>query len=181
MTTIHTLILATLLPTLAASQQSSAPAQSRAQQLAAAFNKHKHVVGEKRGVRREKYKDVQSEPVVRRDITAYSGVYRVADLGDVIDLRIESDGRVRATGTDATHPARTFTLENGRIADAVLTATKVYRDGATERFEGVFITRTVRETPNDPGVTVSGLGVLLTTPREFHGNTYDKLFYSLQQ
>lgn len=180
MTTIHSLAFAILLtagPALVASQQ--VPAPSRAQQLAAAFTKHKHVVSSKRGVRREKYKDVRSEPVVRQDIASYSGTYH-ADLGDVIDLRIGNDGRVQGTGADSSEPARTFILENAKITGAVLTATKVYRDGATERFEGVFINRTEREAPNDPGVTVFGLGVLLTTPREFGGQTYDRLFYKLE-
>lgn len=182
MTTIRILAVAALLaasPALLVSQQLSTP--SRAQQVAAAFSKQKHVVAEKHGVRKEKYKDVRTEPVVKQDITAYSGVYRVADLGDVIDLRIGSDGRIQSTGHDSNQPSRTFTLESGKIAGAVLTATKVYRDGATERFEGVFMTRTERNAPADPGITTVGLGVLLATPREFGGNTYDKLFYQLQR
>ena len=182
MMTMRTLAFATLFaacPALAASQQLST--QSRAQQIAAAFTKQKHVVAEKHGVRKEKYKDVRSEPVVKQDITAYSGLYQVADLGDVIDLRIGRDGSIQATGHDTNEPSRTFVLQNGTIAAAVLTATKVYRDGATERFEGVFMTRTERNAPTDPGTTTFGLGILLATPREFGGNTYDKLFYQLQQ
>ena len=179
---MRTLALVTLLaaaPALVSSQQSST--RSRAQQLAAAFSKQKHVVAEKRGVRKEKYKDVLSEPVAKPDIAAYSGVYQVADLGDVIDLRIDGDGRIQATGHDSDQPSRTFVLEHGKIDGAVLTATKEYRDGATEQFEGVFMTRTERTAPADPGVTTFGLGAVLATPREFGGNTYDKLFYQLRQ
>ena len=179
---MRTLALVTLLtacPALVTSQQSST--QSRAQQVAAAFSKHKHVVAEKRGVRKEKYKDVVSEPVVKQDIAAYSGVYQVADLGDVIDLRIGGDGTIQATGQDSDQPSRTFVLEHANIDDAVLTATKLYRDGATERFEGVFMTRTERKAPTDPGITTFGLGVVLATPREFGGITYDKLFYQVRQ
>jgi hypothetical protein len=179
---MRTVALVTLLaagPAIAAPQQSSS--QSRAQQVAAAFSKHKHVVAEKHGVRKEKYKDVRSEPIVKQDIAEYSGVYEVADLGDVIDLRIGSDGRIQADGHDADQPSCTFVLENGKIEGAVLTAIKVYRDGETEPFEGVFMTRTERNSPNDPGITTSGLGVLLATPREFTGNTYEKLFYQLKQ
>lgn len=179
---MRTVALVTLLaacPAVAAPQQSSS--QSRAQQVAAAFSKQKHVVAEKHGVRKEKYKDVRSEPIVKQDITEYSGVYQVTDLGDVIDLRIRSDGRIQANGRDSDQPARTFVLENGKLEGAVLTAIKVYRDGETERFEGVFLTRTERNSPIDPGITTSGLGVLLVTPREFAGNTYEKLFYQLQQ
>ena len=179
---MRTLALVTILaacPAIALPQQSSR--QSRAQQVAAAFSKQKHVVAEKRGVRREKYKDVRTEPLVKQDISQYSGVYEVVDFGDEIDLRIGSDGRIEANGHDSDQPSRTFVLENGKIEGAVLTATKVYRDGATERFEGVFLTRTERTSPTDPGTTTIGLGVMLATPREFGGNTFDKLFYQFQQ
>jgi len=55
--------------------------QTRAQTLAAVFNKHKQAVKEKYGVRMEKYKDVRSEPLVRQNIADYSGVYELSDLG----------------------------------------------------------------------------------------------------
>jgi len=179
---MRTVALVTLLaayPAMAAAQLPSS--QSRAQQIAAAFTKQKHVVAVKRGGWKEKYKDVWSEPVVRQDITEYSGVYQVVDWGDVIDLRIGNDGRIQAYGHDSDRPSRTFVFRNGRIAGALLTATKVYRDGETEPFEGVFMTRTDRTSPTDPGITTFGLGVVLATPREFAGNTYERLFYQLKQ
>jgi len=119
--------------------------------------------------------------MVKQDITEYSGVYEVPDLGDVIDLQIGRDGRIQAHGHDSDQPFRTFVLENGKIEGAVLTAIKVYRDGDSERFEGVFMTRTERNSPTDPGITTFGLGVVLATPREFAGITYEKLFYQLKQ
>jgi len=179
MRTVALVSLLAACPALAAAQQASS--QSRAQQVAAAFSKQKHLVAEKHGVRKEKYKDVRSDPIVKPDITEYSGVYQVADLGDVIALRIGSDGRIQADGHDSDQPSRTFVFDNGKIEAAVLTAIKVYRDGATEPFEGVFLTRTERNAPMDPGITTSGLGVVLATPREFAGNTYEKLFYQLKQ
>src|SRR4051812_20790463 len=139
---MRTVALVTLLvagPAIAASQQSSS--QARAQQLAAAFSKQKHVIAERHGSRKEKYKDVRTEPLVKSNITEYSGVYQVADFGDVIDLRIATDGTIEAEGHDADRPSRSFVLENGKISGAVLTAVKVYRDGTRERFEGVFLTR----------------------------------------
>ncbi len=175
---MRTMALITLLvtyPAMAAPQQ--VPTQSRAQHLAAAFTKQKHVVAVKRGMRKEKYKDVRSEPIVKQDITEYSGVYQVVDFGDVIDLRIGSDGRIQADGHDSDQPSRTFVLEHAKVTGAVLTAIKVYRDGETEAFEGVFMTRTERNSPTDPGITAFGLGVVLATPREFSGNTYERLFY----
>jgi hypothetical protein len=56
------------------------------------------------------------------------------------------------------------------------TGTKIYQNGAREKFEGIFLIRTDRNSPTDPGVTKFGLGVLLNPPFEHEGNTYDKLF-----
>lgn len=101
--------------------QQSSP--TRAQELATAFNKQKHTVKEKYGVRREKYKDVRSEPAVKQNIADYSGVYEVSDLGFVITIQAGSDGSVQANGNEQ---GRTFRLENARIDGALLTASKIY-------------------------------------------------------
>ena len=135
--------------------------QSTAQEIAAAFTKHKEVVKEKRGVRTEKYKDVRSEPTIRQDLKDYAGVYEVDGLEYVIVVDVTDDGRVRATSNDRE-------LENARIEGGVLRA---------KGFEAAFLTRTDRDSPNDPGTVSYGLGVLLDTPVEFEGNTFDKLFY----
>ena len=151
--------------------------QTKAREIAAAFTKNKHVVKEKFGVRMEKYKDVRSEPAVKSNVSEYSGVYEVPDLGYVITVQVGSDGRIQASGSEK---SRAFTLENAKIDGALLTATKVYSDGAREKFEGSFLNRTDRNSPTDPGVTIFGLGVVLTTPFEVNGLTYDKLFYQLK-
>ena len=160
---------------VSAAQQGSG--QRRAQELATAFNKFKHVAKEKHGVRMEKYKDVRSEPAVKQNIADYSGVYEVSELGYVINIQAGSNG-VQAIGNDK---GRTFRLENARIDGALLTASKVYQDGTSEKFEGVFLNRTDRNSPTDPGDTIFGLGVVLNTPFESNGLTYEKLFYGLKQ
>lgn len=157
------------------SQQLSS--QAKAQAVAEAFSKNKHVVKEKFGVRVEKYKDVKSEPLIKQNIGDYSGTYEVSGLGYVISLQVGSDGRVQANGYEN---GRVFNLENANINGAVLTASKVYKNGTTEKFEGVFLKRTDRNSPTDPGVTTFGLGVLLDAPVELNGNTFDKLFYQRQ-
>ena len=139
--------------------------QSTAQQIAASFTKHKHVIKEKQGVRAEKYKDVQSEPTLRQDVNDYAGVYEVDGPGDVIVVEVANGGRVRATSNGRE-------LQNARIEDGLLKA---------EGFVGAFLTRTDRESANDPGTLSYGIGVLLDTPVEFAGNTYDKLFYRLKR
>ena len=172
---MRTFVAIVLLSVCGVAQQISA--QTRAQELATAFNKHKHVTKEKHGVRMEKYKDVRSEPAVKRNIADYSGAYEVSELGYVINIQVGRDGTVQAVGNDK---GRTFRLENARIDGALLTASKVYQDGTTEKFEGVFLNRTDRNSPTDPGVTISGLGVVLNTPFETNGLTYEKLFYGLK-
>lgn len=171
-----------LIPVNVFSQESSI--QERTQEIAASFNKEKHAVKEKNGVRVEKYKRVRSEPVTKSNIRDYSGVYEVPDLGYVINIQVGSDGSVQATGSEpangATGQARSFRLEGAKIEGAMLTATKVYADGATEKFEGVFINRTVFNSATDKGVSSIGLGVV-GNPVEFGGVTLDKLFYRLKQ
>jgi hypothetical protein len=94
---------------------------------------------------------------------------------------VGSDGRIQVTGSEQGEHPRTFKLENAKIEGALLTASRVYPTGATEPFEGVFLKRTVRRSANDPGVTTFGLGIVLATPFEQNGLTYDKLFYQLKQ
>ncbi len=175
MRTFVVILLLTVCAGSAMSQQLSS--QTKAEQIAAAFTKNKHAVKEKFGIRVEKFKDVRSEPAVKSNISGYAGVYEVQDLGYVINVQVGTDGRIQANGHDG---ARAFRLENARLEGALLTASKVYQDGASERFEGVFLNRTDRNSPTDPGVKSFGLGVLLKTPFEMNGSTHDRLFYKSQ-
>ena len=162
-----------------ASQQVSS--QTRAQAIAQSFNKQKHVIKAKFGVTREKFKDVRNEPVVKPNAADYAGTYEMIDLGFVIALQVGNDGRIQASGHEQSEQqSRSFRLENARIDGALLTATKVYQDGATEKFEGAFLSRTVRDAPAAAPVTTFGLGVILATPVEVNGNTYERLFLQLK-
>ena len=179
---IITLLLGFLLaPLTAISQESST--QRRTQEIVAYFNKTKHKVVEVYGVKKEKYKRVVCEPSIKQNIRDYSGVYEGSDMGYLINIQVGSDGSVKATGSDpangSTRPARSFRLEGAKIVGAMLTATKVYDDGATEKFEGVFINRTDFTSPTDKGVSSFGLGVVGSF--EFGGSTFDRLFYQLKQ
>ncbi len=169
------------------SQQTSnsqAAAETRTQAIVASFNKSKHAVKERYGVRVEKYKEVRSEPVIKENVRDYSGSYEVPGLGLSLELRVDAKGNVAATGyepidVDAT-VMRKFALRNARIEGALLTATKVYDRGATERFEGVFINRTSFDSPTDGGVTTFGLGVIGSAVR-VAGVTVDRFFYQRKQ
>ena len=155
--------------------------QARTQAIVASFNKHKHVIKEKRGVRLEKYKDVRSVAAIKSSIRDYSGSYEADGLGMSLDLNVDGSGNVTANGydrVDMDSPVwRQFTLRNARIQGALLTATKVYANGATEPFEGVFINRTSFESPTDKGVTHFGLGVVGNSRQVVNGVSIERVFY----
>jgi hypothetical protein len=140
---------------------------------------------EKRGVRKEKYLDVRSVPAVKQNPADYSGAYEdLSGMGFSLTLRVSPSGLVEGTGyeplNDDPAVSRSFTLRNGRISGALITATKVYGSGSTEPLEGVFINKTVFESPTDPGVTAFGLGVVGKQLR-VDGVNVDKLFYQLKR
>ena len=163
----------------AASPQTNAA--ERARQLAAQMSKTKHAIKEKRGVRVEKFKEIRSEPAVRSDPREYAGDYE-ADMGFRLSLTVGAGGRVEGSGTDTSFEdgrrARPFKLRDARVEGALLTGTKVFDDGSTEWLEGVFINRTDRNDPQDPGTTAFGLGVVYEPPRpRDEGYTFNRLFY----
>jgi hypothetical protein len=156
-------------------------ARRRARELADSFSKSKHEIKEKRGVRVEKFKEVRSEPAMRQNAADYSGEYE-ADSQYPLSIRVAPGGLVEASGYEpAPSGARRFTLRGARLAGALLTATKVYDDGSTEKFEAVFINRTERNRPDDPGTTEFGLGVVYDPPKVEEGYTMGRLFYRLKQ
>jgi hypothetical protein len=162
----------------------SASAQTRTRVITASFNKSKHVVKEKRGVRVDKYKEIRSEPVVRANPQDYSGSYEVQGMGFAVQLRVDRNGNVEGTGYEPAGPdlsvRRSFTLRNGKIDGALLTATQVFANGTQDRFEGVFMNSTSFDSPTDKGVTVYGLGVVGKRVA-VAGLTFDRLFYELKQ
>lgn len=170
----------------ARAQQSEASqaASKRAQALAASMSKSKHLVREKRGVRKEKYLDVRSTTAVKADPAAYTGTYEVRDLGLSVALRVDRSGRAEGTGHEPVDlengVLRAFTLADARVQGALLTAIKVYGDGGRERLEGVFINRTTKSSATDAGTTAFGLGVI---GKAVHvsGVTVDKFFYQLKR
>ena len=162
---------------------SASDAQTKTQAIVASFNKFKHVTKERHGIRKEKYKKIQSEPVVKANPEDYSGTYEIPDMGFAMHLRVDHSGTVEGDGYEPLmqDPAvrRTFTLKNGKIEGALLTAMKVYGSGQTEKLESVFLNRTSFESPTDKGFTTFGLGTV-GGPTEVSGLTLDRLFYELR-
>ena len=154
--------------------------QARTQAIVASFNKSKHKVKERRGVRMEKYKKVVSTAAIK-NVREYAGSYEVDGMGLTLDVAVDPAGNVTASGTeqvDMDSPVwRRFSLRNVRIQGALLTGTKVYANGSTEPFEGAFINRTSFDSPTDRGVTTFGLGVTRSTRLVWNGNSFDRVFY----
>lgn len=163
---------------LGAQQPRSASADAKSSAIAASFSKYKSLSKERRGIKKEKYVRVTSEPAVRANPTEYSGSYEVIDMGFGLELRVNRDGTFDGTGYEALsdNVSRKFILRDGKIQGALATATKVYSGGETERFEGAFMNRSRYESPNDPGVTVFGLGTL-GKPVTVSGQTINKFFF----
>jgi hypothetical protein len=74
--------------------------QKRTEEIVASFNKQKYALKEKYGVRKEKYKEVRSEPAIKQNSRDYSGVYEVSDFCFVINIQVGSDGSVKAFGSE---------------------------------------------------------------------------------
>jgi hypothetical protein len=154
-------------------------AGTRARELAAHFNKDKHKVKEKRGVRVEVFLEMRGEPAARKNPADYSGVYE-SEPGYAFELRVGSDGSAEGRGAEpAPGGERRFTLQGAHVAGAVLTGTKVFEDGATEQLEAAFIKLTVRQSPNEAGTTIFGLGVVFDPPK-LGGDGFEmtRLFYA---
>ncbi|HMI46410.1 MAG TPA: hypothetical protein VK491_09625, partial [Gemmatimonadaceae bacterium] len=82
----------------ASQQPGVAATDTRTRAIVASFNKSKHVVKEKHGVRKEKYLDVRSAPVVKQSPADYSGEYEEAGLGFSLRLRVDRDAKVEGSG-----------------------------------------------------------------------------------
>lgn len=121
----------------------------RTQDLAAALGKTKYKKKEKKDLVVEIYIDIKNEPVLKNNVADYAGTYACDDGDYRLDLSV-SGGKIEGSGTDLyfedsnfdKQSTRKFTLRDARIEGALLTATKVYENGQTQKFEAVFVNRT---------------------------------------
>jgi hypothetical protein len=175
---LFVLIFSTLLTASAASAQTSVDARTRA--VVAVFEKEKHSIKDKHGVRMEKYRKIASVAVVKANPADYSGKYEVPGLGFVLDITVAPNGTVTGSGIEpmdfAQEVMRKFTLRDGRVRGALFTATRVYADGRTQPLEGAFINETSYDSPTDKGTTLFGLG-LIHPGIDGVGISLDRLFF----
>ncbi len=173
-----------LIPSVIFAQNSNA--QQRTQEIVSLLSKTKYQFRAQRGVSKEKYKSVRSEPVTYKNTADYSGSYEVPSAGYSLEIKISANGEIAATGSESkdgdASQGRKFTFRNAKIDGALLTATKVYDDGSTERFEGVFINQINIEGTSPTQIerqsTTFGLGVVDVRVKTAFGLlNLDKLFY----
>jgi hypothetical protein len=111
--------------------------QHRAASILDAFNKTEYVRKEMYGIRREKYKQMRSEPVVRPRLSDYAGEYGVQGQQYAID--IAPSGEVSGYDLQGSSMPRRFRLLGAQLSSGLLTGTKVYEGGPSVPFEGLFI------------------------------------------
>jgi hypothetical protein len=148
----------------------------RTRELLTALDKTKYKKKEKANISIEIYIDIKNEAAFRSDPTAYSGSYESEDYR--MTLNVGKDGSATGEGYDTAGESSrrlNFTLRDARIQGALLTGTKVYSDGTTQPFEGVFTNRTVSTGKNadriDSRETLFGFGFI-----QNNGNWTNRVF-----
>jgi hypothetical protein len=143
-------------------------AQAKTDDLITALGKTKYKKKDKKNISIEVYVDIKSEAVVKSRAQDYSGVYE-NESDYRLELRVSADGRIEGKGYDTEfNPSsqRNFTLRDARIEGALLTATKVFENGETVKFEAVFNNQTVKQGKNPNEIesreTNFGLGFIQT-------------------
>jgi hypothetical protein len=141
-------------------------AEMKTAELIAALGKTKYKKKEKKNISIEVYVDIKSEPVIKSEVREYSGVYE-AESDYRLELRVAAGGKVEGNGYDSRFNdsgRQNFTLKDARIEGALLTATKVFENGETLKFEAVFNNRTVQTGKNPNQIenreTKYGLGFI---------------------
>ena len=151
---------------------------ARERELASYFDKDKHKVKEKYGVRVEVFLEMRGEPATRRSPADYSGEY-LSEPDCQLSLRVGADGVAEGEGSEPSPEGpRGFKLQGARVSGALLTGARLYDDGSTERLQAVFINLTTRTAPNTKGSTAFGLGVVFDQPKPAGGFDMQRLFYA---
>src|SRR3954463_5194928 len=79
-------------------QGASGATQSKTRAIAASFSKFKNVSKSKRGITKEKYMKVVSEPAVKPNTVDYSGIYEHPDMDFRLSLNVDANGVVTGSG-----------------------------------------------------------------------------------
>jgi len=123
------------------------------------------------GQKKKKTKEKRFEPVAKENLKDYEGTYVGVDPTYVIEVRVGEDGKLSVSSREGN---KRMTLANIKVEGARLLARKVYADGTTAEFEGVFSNR-VLNGERAFGILVDGAQVNVA------GLILDRIFYRRDQ
>ena len=103
--------------------------------------------------KKSKSKEKRFESVAKQEIADYAGKYVGIQPDYYLEITAGAGGRLNVVSHEG---ARQATLRDIRVAGARLTATAVYADGATRKFEATFGNR-IRDGESIPGIRVESL------------------------
>lgn len=114
-----------------------------------------------------KNKEKRFEPVVKQNVADYAGRYYGFEAGYYIEVRVDTGGRLATTSFEGERRAE---LQNIRLDEGRLKATKVYDDGTTKEFTAAFVNRVLNGV-SDFGLLVEGSVAVAPSV------TVDRIFY----
>ncbi len=128
---------------------------------------------------KNKHKEKRYEPVALRNVQDYEGRYVGIEDSYFMDVQVEPDGAMNVTIYEA---GRRATLKDIRLEGAIISASKVFENGETGSFSGVFANRILNGRSafgiivdnlhiELDGITLSGLFYKLSEPRSAVGET----------
>jgi hypothetical protein len=120
---------------------------------------------------KNKHKEKRYEPVALRDVRDSEGKYVGIEDSYFIDIHVTSDGAMNITVYEA---GRRATLKDIRLEGAIITASKVFEDGGTGSFSGVFANR-ILNGRSAFGIIVDNLHI------EMDGFMLNGLFFKLSE
>jgi hypothetical protein len=117
-----------------------------------------------------KSKEKRFETVVKQNLADYAGHYAGFEAGYYIEVRVDAAGQLSVTSFEGARRAR---LQDVRLEEGRLTATKVYEDGTIGAFAATFANR-ILNGRSDFGMLVEQSVTVTPTV------TFDRLFYRRQ-
>jgi hypothetical protein len=128
-------------------------AGARTSTLVASLDKTKYKKKEKKNIPIEVYLSIKNEAVIR-DADDFGGNY-ASEEGDYSPtLHVERGGAASGNGRDSINDRHlSFTLKDASINGALLSGAKVYENGVQQKFEAVFVNRTVATGKNENEIT----------------------------
>lgn len=120
---------------------------------------------------KKKFKEKRFEPAPRASVRDYAGKYVGIEASYFIEIAVSQDGKLSISSHEGEREA---TLKDVHVAGASLTATKVYTDGRSEKFHGMFANRILNGV-SAFGILVDGMHV------ELEGLTLSSIFYTLTE